>query len=59
MSVNSNKSSLLPQSIRVHILGQEAMVKEKEDPMAAGHTGGGAAGHWPGGGAGCSRHDYR
>ena len=32
-------SVCLMQSVRVHVLGQEAVEPQEEDPLAAGHVG--------------------
>ena len=42
---NTNPSS--PQSLRLYLLGQEAVEQEEEDPVAAGHAGGRPRGHRP------------
>lgn len=38
----------LPEPLRVHFLGQEAMVPEEEAAVAAGNAGGGTTGDSPG-----------
>jgi len=35
------------QSVRVHVLGQEAVEPQEEDPLAAGHVGRRSSRHWP------------
>ena len=54
-----NPCSLPLQSLRLHVLGQEAVEQEEEDPVAAGHPGGGSRGDHPHRRHRRPRHDHR
>ena len=47
------------QSVRLYVLGQEAVVPQEEDPVAVGHVGGRAGRNRPAGRNSRSGHDYR
>lgn len=54
-----DQRSALPEPVRLHLLGQEAMVAQKEAPVAAGNAGGGPARDCPGRRHRRARHDHR